>query len=242
MPREGVAQFVRSKFDEATTYGAYWMGKAMDYAQGRLQMQDLYAADATKVNIIAGLNELDPRFCFYLGHGNADVYTAQDQEVVFQTCTGNEVMIGRVWLLLSCSCGIRLAPDTVNKGADAVIGWTVDFTWVATGTPETDIYSPPFFEAVIMNFKSLVDGSNTRDAVDRSVQVFNEGIDAWMQSADPYADMVVEHLIHDRDGLTLFGNPEAKILEGAVPPLPPNGVVDNWPIEVAVGLGLLLLL
>ena len=92
MPQEGVAQFVRSNFDEATTYGAYYMGLAMNYAQGRLQMQDLYAADATKANILAGLTELDPKFCYYLGHGNADVYTAQNQEVVFQTCTGNEAM------------------------------------------------------------------------------------------------------------------------------------------------------
>jgi len=242
MPQEGVAQFVRSNFDEATTYGAYYMGLAMDYARGRLQMQDLYAADATKVNIIAGLNELDPLFCFYLGHGNADVYTAQNQEVVFQTCTGNEAMIGRVWLLLSCSCGIRLAPDTVNKGGLTVFGWTVDFTWVAVTTPENDVYAKPYFDAVNAISNSLVDGMTTGEAYNVSIQVFNDGIDAWTQSADPYASMVIEHLIHDRDGLTLFGDTNAKILVGGTPPLPPTEIIENWPIEVAVGLVLLLLL
>ena len=90
-------------------------------------------------------------------------------------------------------------------------------------------------------FKTLVDGGTTQEAYNASIQVFNEGIDAWTQSADPYASMVIEHLIWDRDGLTLFGDPTAKILVGGVPPGPPVPV-ENWPIEVAVGLGLLLLL
>ncbi len=242
MPHEGVAQIVRPNFDEATSYGAYYMGLAINYARGRLQIQDLFASDATKNNILAGLNELDPRFCYYVGHGNADVYTAQNQELVFQTCTLNEAMIGRVWLLLSCSCGIRLAPDTVNKGADAVFAWDVDFSWVAVGSPETDIYARPFFEAINAISNALVDGRTTGEAYNISIQRFNDSIQFWTQSPDPYASMVIEHLLIDRDGMKLFGNAQARIVTGGPSPLPPTAIAENWPIEVAIGLGLLLLL
>ena len=201
-----VALVARPNFDVATEYGSYYLGIAANYAQKRFQVIDLYAADAVKINIFDAIVGSDPIYCYFLGHGNADVYTAQDQEVVFQTCIDNEVMAGKILLLLSCSCGIRLGPNTVSKGALAVFAFEVDFTWVATGDPATDEYARGFFEAINTINNNIVDGYTTGEAYVNSINVWNQWIDFWSASSDPYASLVVQHMVHDRDGMKLFGD------------------------------------
>ncbi|GAI43931.1 unnamed protein product, partial [marine sediment metagenome] len=136
-----------------------------------------------------------------------------------QTCHGDETLIGRVVLLLSCSCGVRIAPSAVSKGAVAVYAWTVDFTWVGVGTPETDPYGRGYFESVNVISNALAEGRTTQEAMNLSIASWNEWIDYWMGSDDPYASQVVQWLIHDRDGQTLFGAPNARItIPNAIPP------------------------
>ena len=91
MPSLGVATVARPKFDVATDYGHYYMGLAIDYMRSRgMQVRDLDGPDATKLNIDASLDEDDPIFCYWLGHGNADTYTCQNQEIYMRTCHHNE--------------------------------------------------------------------------------------------------------------------------------------------------------
>ena len=233
MPTFGVATFVRPLFDVATTYGNYYMGLAMEYARQRMTVRDLSGPDATTLNIFASLEEDDPMFCYFLGHGNADFYTAQDQEVVFQTCQGNERMIGRNLLLLSCSCGIRLGPDTADKGALAVHCWAVDFTWVAVEDPP-DLYAQGFFEAVNAISKAHVDGFTPNQAHLMSLEVWEQWIDYWAASPDEYASLVIQHLIHDRDGMRLFGI-------GDTPSSPGGGIMQPSAIELPLIAGTTLL-
>jgi len=222
MPRPGVALVLRPLFDKATEYGHYYMGIAAAYASRRMFVRSLGAADATRENFEASLESDDPIYCYLLGHGNPDTYTAQNQEVVMRTCSGNESLIGRVVLLLSCSCGVRIAPDAVNKGALAIFGWAVDFTWVAMADPEVDQYAKGFFEAVNAISNALVDGRTTREAMDASLTTWNRWIDRWSLSDDPYAPMVIQYMVNDRDGQRLFGDENIRITTEIAPPIAPG--------------------
>ena len=236
MPRPGVALFLRPNFDPATAYGYYYMGVAAAYAARRMFVRSLGAGDATRANFEGALDSDDPAFCYLLGHGNADTYTAQNQEVVMRTCSGDESLIGRVVLLLSCSCGIRLAPSAVSKGAAAVHAWAVDFTWVAMGDPP-EPYSRGFFEAVNAISDAHAEGLTARVASDRSIAVWNGWIDYWAGSADPYAPMIIEKMVHDRDGQRLFGDAAATVTE----PAPPGVGGVPLPLPFLTGHALVML-
>ena len=239
MPRQGVALFARPLFDKATSYAHYYMDIAAEYASRNMRVIDLNGRGATKSNIFAALEEEDPIFCYLNGHGNADTYSAQDKEVVMQTCHGDESLIGRVLLLLSCSCGIRLAPSAVSKGATAVFGWEVDFTWIAAEDPATDPYAVGYFESVNAISNALAYGKNTKEAMDLSIVAWNQWIDYWTRSVDSYASMVVQYMIHDRDGQKLFGSTSARITMPVTPP-PEAGKIP-LPLPLITGYALSLL-
>ena len=238
MPRTGVALFVRPLFDKATSYAHYYMDVAAAYAAQNLRVIDLDGNGATKANIFAALEGEDPIFCYWNGHGNADTYTAQNKEVVMQTCHGDESLIGRIVLLLSCSCGIRLAQDAVTKGATTVFGWTVDFTWIALEDPP-DTYSQGFFESVNAISDALAYGKTTQEAMDLSLAAWNQWIDYWTKSADPHASQVIQWLVHDRDGQKLFGSTAARITTPTPPP--PDGGEIPVPIPFMLSYALLFL-
>jgi len=233
MPVPGVALFVRPLFDEATKYGNYYMGIAAEYAKSRMTIGDLSGPDATKLNIDAALEHYNPILCYWLGHGNDDVYTCQNQEVYMQTCFGNEKLKDRNLILLSCSCGVRLGPDTANKGAKAVHCWAVDFIWAATGDPP-DEYSKGFFEAVNEILYAHIEGKLPQEAHDRSIAVWNKWIDYWSQSSDEYASLVVQYMVNDRDGQRLYG-------VGDVPSVPTPGIQIFPRIELPIIFGETLL-
>lgn len=233
MPRTGVALFVRPLFDMATSYAHYYMDLAAGYAAGNMRVIDLDGNGATKANIFAALEGEDPVFCYWNGHGNADTFSAQDKEVVMQTCSGDESLIGRVVLLLSCSCGIRLAPDAVSKGATTVFGYTVDFTWIAVEDPATDPYARGYFEAVNTISNALAYGKTTQEAMNLSLASWNQWIDYWAGSADPYASAVIQYMVHDRDGQTLFGSTSARITT----PTPPPPEAEKIPISLPLITG-----
>jgi len=239
MPRENVALFVRPNFDRATSYGNYYMGLAAAYASRNMRVIDLDTSNATKSNIFTSLEEEDPIFCYFNGHGNADTYSAQNKEVVMVTGNGDESLIGRVVLLLSCSCGIRLAPSAVSKGATAVYGWVVDFTWIATEDPATDAYAAGFFESVNAINNALAEGKTTQEAMNLSLASWNQWIEYWIRSVDPYASQVVQWLIHDRDGQKLFGSTSARVSTLA-PPTPDVGEIPV-PLPFMTGYTILFL-
>jgi len=238
MPIPGVALFVRPNFDGATSYAHYYMDLAAQYASRNMRVIDLDTNGATKVNIFEALEKEDPIFGYWNGHGNADTFSAQNKEIVMVTCHGDEALIGRVLLLLSCSCGIRLAPSAVSKGATTVFGWVVDFTWIAVENPATDPYAAGYFESVNAISNALVEGKTTGEAMNLSLASWNQSIDYWTRSVDPYASMVIQWMIHDRDGQKLFGSPSATIVEPEpIPPTPEIGVI---PISIPVITGYVL--
>jgi len=217
------------------------MDLAAEYAAQNMRVIDLDGSGATKSNIFASLEEDDPIFCYLNGHGNADTYSAQNKEVVMVTCNGDESLIGRVVLLLSCSCGIRLAQSAVSKGATTVFGWVVDFTWVAMEDAATDPYAQGYFEAVNAISNALAYGKTTQEAMNLSLATWNQWVDYWLGSADPYASMVVQYMIHDRDGQKLFGSTSARVTTPATAPTPSEVGRVPLPLPLITGYSLSLL-
>jgi len=124
-----------------------------------------------------------------------------------------------------------------EKGAPAVFAWAVDFTWVALDPPDRDLYSRGFFEAVNAISGAIAEGRTAQEAFNRSLSVWNRWIDYWSRSDDPYASLVVMNLVHDRDGMRLFG-------ERGVRVAPPTAVAvapPLWELQAYLGQALIML-
>jgi len=132
--------------------------------------------------------------------------------------------------LLSCITGAGLGPDMVNnKGCVCYMGYSNTFTWVqaAVQDPLVDPYAKAFYEPVLELIYHLADGHTAGEAFRASLDKWNEWIDYWSRSPDPYAPQVLMWLLHDRDCQKLIGDETARVTS-AVP-------IPWWLLSLAVG-------
>lgn len=215
MPRTGVAVSVRPNFEPATQVGSLALKHVVDAWRARgLEITDLAGNDAVRTKILEALSTQNPILCFFVGHGNEDLYTGQNYDKIFWTCDCRE-LAGRVCVALSCVTAARLGPDAVGKGALCYIGYAKDFTWImdTIQDPLLNLYARGFFEAVLEILYRLMDGATTGDAFKASMDKWNSWIDYWSRSTDSAAPSVLQGLIHDRDCQKLIGNETATITE-----------------------------
>ncbi|MBA7686416.1 hypothetical protein ES703_94863 [subsurface metagenome] len=103
----------------------------------------------------------------------------------------------------------------ISKGAVAYAGYNQPFIWtvVDPSSPAMDRLAAPFGKASTMFPKVLVGGRIVREAKAKAIETFNQEIERWERSTDPYAREVVKWLLWDRDAFTVLGNEEARGLD-----------------------------
>ena len=235
MPIPYRATVSRPCFDPATCYGALGLKHAVDYfIDAGFLVDDYYAGDATRENIIKSLEEKDPILFFMVGHGSKSVTTCQNLEKLFWVCNCKELS-GRVVYTLSCLCGKELGPDIIEKDGWCYIGYNYVFGWVQVkpGDPLDDRYARGFYEAVLEILYSLADGLTTGEAYKRSIDKWNYWIDYWSRQDDILASLVLAWMISDRDHQVLIGDENARV---AIPVLPATLIPATLPLMIIGGV------
>lgn len=200
-------------------YGELWMGMVLSSLTWRGgTRRQLHGDYAISSQFTGATQSLDPSLVVGVGHGNSDTYTGQyiaGGYSVLLTLYNAGMMAGRVVYLLSCSTAQNLGPEMISKGAVAYAGYNLDFVWTVESpwSPATDRLAAPFGKASTMFPKVLVGGRIVRDAKAKAIEVFNQEIERWEGSTDPYAREVVKWLLWDRDAFTVLGNEEARGLD-----------------------------
>jgi len=198
----------------------------------------LYGDDARKDKVYTTLREHKEIIpCLMLGHGNDNVYTGQNDEVIFESCNyPSEVIQGRVFWFISCRVGLGLCPDMVSKGAIACVGETEDYYFYID--PNTDALSDafvyPFVMSELKGFTKFLEGYTIEEA-------WRTCVDSMYKYADLYESKgfsdVAETLRFDADHRKLFGNGSYRL---TAPPLINMEVVtkaiyDALPFVLIVG-------
>jgi len=222
MPREMYVTVTRPDFERAVALGSMGLQNGVEYCQSRdFIVDDLSGNNAVRTKVLDSLAKQDSRFFFGVGHGRADLFTGQNLDLIFGVCNCKELR-GRVVYLLSCITGAKLGPDMVNnKGATSFIGYKEVFVWVQSDfqDPLKDPYGKSFFEPALEIIYRLADGYTAREAYNTSMSKWNYWIDYWTKSDDPYAPVVLQLLIHDRNAQVLIGSEEARVTR-TVPEIP----------------------
>lgn len=203
----------------------YGLQHMVEYAQSKgYNICDLAGADCTKDNIYEKLTLLDPIFFFGMGHGSPTKYTDDNEEAVW-ICGNTSCPLppnnlrSRIVYLWSCLTARELGHKIIERGGWSYAGFTEEWVWIAEGEiegdPYDDRYAKGFFESGNELIKALLDEKTMQEAVQASINKYNEWIDYWKESDDLYASECIKWLAWDRDALTLIGSPEASLVVSA---------------------------
>lgn len=213
------ARPLHCRYGEQMYYGLL---HAVQYAQSKgYNICDLAGSDAVKEKIYEKLDELNPIFFFGMGHGNIDKFT-DDKEWAVWWCGEKSCSLppdnlrGRIVYLWSCLTARQLGPKIIEHGGWSYAGFKEEWVWVPDrlgGDPYDDKYAKGFFESGNELIIALLDKKTMQEAVQASLDKYNEWIDYWKQSDDPGASECIKWLAWDRDALTLLGDPFASLMQ-----------------------------
>jgi hypothetical protein len=157
------------------------------------------------------LQEKDPHFICGVGHGNPNVYTGQNQEVLFDRSVETAMKLkGRSASFLSCSWG-QAARDLVDLGMACFHGYIVDFYFVSAVPP--DSFATPFMRAHLSYSVALFEGKTRREA-------YAICIDTWNKEIAEMDALSARYAIEDRDGTVVEGDLDVADFPPYEPPPP----------------------
>jgi len=198
-------------------YGEVWMRSVLNSLAWRGGPRRALQGDAAIGSKFEdAVMSLDASLVVGVGHGNADTWVGQYIEAesgysVLLTPANADLMVGRVVYLLSCLTAQELGPEIVNRGGMAYAGYNEEFVWTTADPshPATDRLAAPFARVSTMFPKVLIGGKTVKEAKDKAIEVFNQEIERWEQSTDPYAREVTKWLLWNRDAFTVLGDETA---------------------------------
>ena len=214
----------RCDYEQATHWGAYWTKwGVLDYAalcQPPIPYVDLYGPQATQAGwreAIIGSNAI---FVCGVGHGNEQVFTGQNQEILLDRGNGYDrtLMVGRYGSFLSCVFG-QAAQDFVAAGMAGFFGYTDTYWFMASIYPNS--IASPFFTSHFTFDRALLSGKSVEEAYDLALAAYNTAI----AGADSES---ARYLISDRDAMHLIaldfgaGPYKGEVTPPPIPPPPPS--------------------
>lgn len=170
--------------------------------------------NANKQYVDEAIEYDDPGVIFGFGHGNQNRFTAQYREDIFTTSDCDRVS-GRIVYLLSCLTANQLGPMMMEKGALAYAGFNQSWTWIADTDeynnflqpdPYFDKYAQGFYESAVAVMVALCAGYSFIEAIQASIQKYNDWIQYWYDNPDPASQDCIMWLAFDRDALVAFSN------------------------------------
>lgn len=187
------------------------MTRLTEYAKEKgLEAIENYRYDAEKAPVWETLEAEDPIFVHGFGHGNTGVYTGNSETKIFWSgdCVN---LAGRIVYLLSCYTGVSLGPAIIEKGGLAYGGYRVAWTWMASNVgqdPYEDKYAEGFYRSSNEFAVALIEGCSVGVAKERCLAEYDRWIEIWRERGNA---SVIKWLIHDRDGLVVLGDEDARL-------------------------------
>jgi hypothetical protein len=207
---------MKPDWDEATSYGSYWLKKAeMTLSDKGMSIYNLAGDLANKDALVSALSVYDPLNFWGMGHGNETQFAGQNNYVVLEKGVDENLMAGRIVHLTSCLTGVEdgLLESFYKAGALACFGYKVEFI---VGVETENFPAVPSNDATKSLMKpdvaielALADGKSCAETLEFSDSVSDIEIEYWRISGHPDSDLLIFSLIHNRDGKAFYGEPQA---------------------------------
>lgn len=206
---------VEADFEPATRYGfEFRVNKYVyPYFQSKgLNVTQLLANKARTKDFKSACNQADIDFITGFGHGDADTFTGQDYEVLWEANSFNSREVaGRIVHLLSCDTAKRLGMDIVSKGGRTYFGYYKMFVFSNSDPPpkdpKNDTIADPFFKCDSQIDRLLADGLFAQDVYILTLQSFDAEYGKMLAIDSEAAGW----LLWDKYSLCLYGDPAASL-------------------------------
>lgn len=181
----------RPDYDPSTKYLAYWSENIIDIAKSKgIKIVDLKGDKVTKSELTGRISKLNPSLVVLNGHGSEDSIAGQNDETLIEVGDNEHILHSRVTYAVSCRCGKKLGPKSVEAGNSTFIGYDDDFVFTSNrkylSRPLEDKRAQPFMEASNRVPISLLKGHKASDASKQSKEMFEKSYKTLLSSSsDP---------------------------------------------------------
>jgi hypothetical protein len=162
---------------------------------------DLQGNNTNRANVETNINTVKPDYIIHYDHGSDFTLYGQNANAITPAIDDANVNLlsGRAVSTVSCESATGLGPLAIASTAKAYLGYD-DLHWVHLW------YLDKFEEASNAANYALLEGKTFQEAYDIAYAKYTE---KWAElvGTDPGAAAL---LLHDRDHLTLLGNPAAR--------------------------------
>lgn len=183
-------------------------GFLLRYIAPRVEPIQLYSIFARRLPFELAAPQSD--IIIGCGHGDKDVFTGQNEAIILEVGKyAHKEVDGKVVKLLSCQCGVELAPDLVKNGALATLAYTDDYVWICDEDlvlrPWADELAATCLMPVIDGINALLDGKTAKEALQIE-------LDGYSRNAEVEEDELMRDCLEfNRANAVLLGDPEAQV-------------------------------
>ena len=208
----------RPKGDIALKYLEVWSQKIIEVAKKKgATVLDLHGPRANRKEMEKIIRKKDPDLIIINGHGDYDLVTGQDQEILVKADDNPELLSGAIVYAISCRSAKILGAAVASRGNRAYIGYTEDFVFLYN---ESKIYHPLedekaklFLEPSNQVAISLLKNHSASEASLSSKQYFIRNIQKLLTSDNKSLEnsQFISALYWNFKNQVCLGNGEAKV-------------------------------
>lgn len=180
-----------------------------------IHITNLEGTKATRINLENCLTKEEPKLVFLNGHGDRKSVAGHKDEKILDK-KNIRLTKGKIIYSLSCDSLTDLGEISIDKGANAYIGYKASFMLVRDpsreGVPNKDKNALPFKRVCTTLINSLVYGTSVGLSIERTKEEYRKLIRSYGTSEDdPYGDtpLIRFALAWNLEFLDMHGDPKA---------------------------------
>jgi len=224
--------FFRPNKDIAMQFASEWLGAGVEEATKRgYNVIDIVDEACTFETLKATIESEKPTVIILGGHGNSTTFTGYEQQIVFQACSGDEIMSGTISHFLSCLVAQELLPSIIKKKGVWTLGYQTTFDFMID-PPEA---VTPFRDITLAVITKMLDGGKLKEVWDAGIKKGEEWIAKLWNRSETWCAETIQCIDKDIHGMIGLGNGEAYVL-------PPRRVMAGLSLPQLLGLAALFVL
>ena len=216
------ALFFRPNTDLALSYGKEWLARGIEEAVKRgfnvIDLVDEACTFDTLKNILE-TEKID--VVILLGHGNANIFTGFEQQIVLEACHNDQIMSGTISHFVSCLIGQELLPSIIEKKGIWTIGYQTTFDFMIEPPEAVE----PFSDITLAVIAAILDGGKLKEAWDAGIAKGEEWKTRLWNRPETWCAEVIQLIDKDIHGMVGLGDKEAYVLPLRKMALSPQGLI-----------------
>lgn len=214
MPLNKSALITRPHHEVVTNYLCSWSEDVLTMRNKQAgAVYDLKGGKATKKNFESYFRKHKPEFIFLNGHGNEDVITGHNDEVLIDSKSQIEASI---IYARSCDAGRKLGGILVKNGLSSFIGYSRKFIFGYDAAkithPRNDKLAGLFLEPSNLVASTILKGHTAEEAHRRSKEAMYKNFRKRLSSAASFEERYAARWLWGNiNSQVLLGNPQQKV-------------------------------